>query len=100
VREWVAHFGSLGYCAGQDHVVGLNELGRPNPLGTGDKYHAVADGYLDYRAEGARSSWWLHADTPGELERLARHVRRWGELERTLAAKTEQGRAVLGRLRG
>jgi hypothetical protein len=54
----------------------------------------------DHREQGARSGWWLHGDDEGELEQLARFVRRWGELDRTLAAGTDAGNAVLARLRG
>jgi hypothetical protein len=53
----------------------------------------------DYREPGARSSWWLHGDDDGALAALGRFVRRWGELEWTLAGRTEAGKAVLERLR-
>jgi hypothetical protein len=56
----------------------------------------VTETYGEKRAE---SSWWLHGDDEGELEQLAHFVCRWGELNRTLAANTEPGKAVLARLR-
>jgi hypothetical protein len=53
----------------------------------------------DYRQEGARSSWWLQADNVEELERLARHVWRWGNLKWNLTAHQGHGPEVLRRLR-
>jgi hypothetical protein len=49
----------------------------------------------DYRREKAESAWWLHAEGEESLRELARRVGRWGRLEQTLKAKTEQGKAVL-----
>jgi hypothetical protein len=53
----------------------------------------------DFREEGAQAGWWLHGDSAADLERLARHVWRCGELSETLEAGTDAGKEVLSRLR-
>jgi hypothetical protein len=53
----------------------------------------------DYRQKEANAAWWLHADSEEELEQLLRHVGRWGQLHKTLSARTEPGKRVLARMR-
>jgi hypothetical protein len=63
----------------------------------GQRIYLVSE---DHRAAKAAASWWLHAGDEAQLEALARHLWRWGTLEKTLSSPTEVGKAVLGRLRG
>jgi hypothetical protein len=49
---------------------------------------------------GGRSAWWLHGDSGKALAEMARRVWHVGTLAETLRCGTEEGKAVLERLRG
>lgn len=48
---------------------------------------------------GGLSAWWVHAQTPEQLNELARLILPFGTLRETLRGDTEPGRAVLASLK-